>query len=498
LNNRVFSLAMDGSGNLYAGGEFTTAGGLPANYVASWNGLSWSALGNGMNERVYALAMDGSGNLYAGGKFTFAGGPGMSANYIAKWDGAGWSALGPGFNNTVRALAVYDDILYAAGEFTMAGDLPVNYVARWDGSSWSALGNGMNWRVYALAVDASGSLYAGGQFSEAGETSANLVAKWDGSNWSALGAGLSGVLLPKVDALRLDNSGNLYAGGSFESSDGQPVNNVAMWDGATWNPLGAGTNGDVYALDIGSLWVGGNFTSAGEKASYSIGKWNTGERRITIDVTALLEGAYIGSGQMSSTLDAAIPTSQPFSRDPWFYSSSESVSEFPADAVDWLLMELRADSTAGSTLAKQAVLLLADGSVVDTSGINPPGFDAISADSVYIVLRHRNHLDVMSPDRIEIQAGVASHDFSSSLVAAFSRGTPPLQDLSDGSFGLFAADADGSGFVLPLDFDAYIAQTTTGVSGYQSGDFNLDGTVDALDFNLYLANAAAGAESQVP
>ena len=57
---------MSGS-DLYAGGGFTTAGGIAANYIAKWNGSSWSALGSGMNgDCVYALAVSGS-DLYAGG-----------------------------------------------------------------------------------------------------------------------------------------------------------------------------------------------------------------------------------------------------------------------------------------------------------------------------------------------------------------------------------------------------------------------------------------------
>jgi hypothetical protein len=54
-------------------------------------GQQWSALGSGVggmdgsfNPGVWALAWDGE-NLYAGGDFTTAGG--ISANYIAKWDG---------------------------------------------------------------------------------------------------------------------------------------------------------------------------------------------------------------------------------------------------------------------------------------------------------------------------------------------------------------------------------------------------------------------------
>ena len=44
----VYVLAIDGDGNVYAGGDFTTAGGVSANHIAKWNVStnSWSALGN--------------------------------------------------------------------------------------------------------------------------------------------------------------------------------------------------------------------------------------------------------------------------------------------------------------------------------------------------------------------------------------------------------------------------------------------------------------------
>ena len=48
--NVVYALAVDGAGNLYAGGEFTTAGGVTANNIAKWDGSAWSALGCGMDD----------------------------------------------------------------------------------------------------------------------------------------------------------------------------------------------------------------------------------------------------------------------------------------------------------------------------------------------------------------------------------------------------------------------------------------------------------------
>ena len=114
VDGPVFALAVGGSGSLYAGGSFTTAGGTPANRVAKWDGSAWSALGSGVDGTVKALAVDSSGNLYAGGVFSTAGG--VSAKRVARWDGTAWSALGTGLNGDVRALAfVSSGNLYVGG-----------------------------------------------------------------------------------------------------------------------------------------------------------------------------------------------------------------------------------------------------------------------------------------------------------------------------------------------------------------------------------------------
>ncbi len=135
LNSTARTLAVIGN-DLYVGGDFTTAGGTPAENIAKWNGTSWSALGSGMNNGVSALTVIGT-ELYAGGQFTSAGG--VPANRIAKWNGTSWSALESGMNNGVYALTVIGTDLYAGGAFTTAGGVPANHIAKWNGTSWSAL-----------------------------------------------------------------------------------------------------------------------------------------------------------------------------------------------------------------------------------------------------------------------------------------------------------------------------------------------------------------------
>ena len=85
--------------NLYAGGNFTTAGGITARAIAKWDGNTWTALGLGMNNIVRALAVSGT-NLYAGGDFTTAGN--KVSGYAAK---ANISAARGRFSNLVHSPA---------------------------------------------------------------------------------------------------------------------------------------------------------------------------------------------------------------------------------------------------------------------------------------------------------------------------------------------------------------------------------------------------------
>jgi trimeric autotransporter adhesin len=195
----VFDDGQGGGPALYAGGGFSSAGGVPASRSAKWDGSSWSAVGGGLTGAVSpwvtALVVfdDGLGGgpaLYAGGSFTHAGG--VPASRIAKWDGVSWSAVGGGMgevNPYVRALAVFDDgsgggpALYAGGTFTTAGGLAADRIAKWDGVAWAPVSRGMDNDVLDLTVfnDGSGggpALYAGGRFGTAGGQRAGLIAKW--------------------------------------------------------------------------------------------------------------------------------------------------------------------------------------------------------------------------------------------------------------------------------------------------------------------------------
>jgi hypothetical protein len=192
----------DGAGPaLYAGGLLFDNSGTPTNGIVKWDGSSFATVGGGMTGTIavprvldFEVFDDGSRPaLYAGGLFTTAGG--VEASSIAKWDGSTWSALGNVVNRfRLYALTVFDDgsgpALYAGGERISSGDTVNNSIARWDGSSWSAMGTGINGsgallslQVNALTVfdDGTGpSLFTGGIFLEAGGATSNFIAEWTG------------------------------------------------------------------------------------------------------------------------------------------------------------------------------------------------------------------------------------------------------------------------------------------------------------------------------
>ncbi|HTO99960.1 MAG TPA: choice-of-anchor D domain-containing protein [Anaerolineales bacterium] len=265
MDAQVKALVVDGSGNLYAGGFFTTAGGTSANYVARWDGSSWSAVGGGPGGYVDALAVDGDGNLYAGGGFG-----------VAKWDGSSWTALGTGAEGEAYAVAVDDSgNVYARLSTHDQYGAPWRGVGKWNGSAWSKLGAiYLDGDVETLAVDGSGNLYAGGTFNYLQGSALHHLTRWNGSAWSSVGSWSDDYCLSCTDirSLAIDGSGNLVAGGHFSQSSA----NVDRWNGSSWTGLGTGVGDNVYAVaaDDSNVYAGGTFSEAGGAAAQHIARWD--------------------------------------------------------------------------------------------------------------------------------------------------------------------------------------------------------------------------------
>ncbi len=164
-------------GDLYVGGYFFTAGGKDAYNIARWDGQNWYPVDTGTNGIVYTLLVDTvSDLLYVGGEFNFVKNT-LPADYIASWNGNKWSALGNKriFNLDVLTLQMYHGYLFAGG-LSRHGLITDTCLARWDGNNWTPF-TGFNSNVSSLQTYKD-ELYIGGLFRRIGADSISYLARY--------------------------------------------------------------------------------------------------------------------------------------------------------------------------------------------------------------------------------------------------------------------------------------------------------------------------------
>ncbi len=225
---------------------------------------------------------------------------------------------------------------------------------------------------------------------------------------------------------------------------------------------------------------------------------------ISLAATVFLEGAYNGT-DLNTALNSNIPTDQPYNGADFNNHAGTESANAPANAVDWVLIELREANSAALALNNTKVgsaagFLMSDGSIKGTDGTSDLSITLTgnSGAAFFVVIYHRNHLPVMSASAITEDEGTYSIDFTS-LAANTYQGTTSLVSLTGGKFGMPAGDSNGDGTIDADDLAAWQSNNGTAFSYGTNGavDFNLDGTINAVDRNgFYRKNTTK--ERQVP
>jgi len=153
----------------------------------------------------------------------------------------------------------------------------------------------------------------------------------------------------------------------------------------------------------------------------------------------------------------------------------------PSNTVDWIKIELL---DAGYNLVDETTAFLrTDGVVMDVNGMVGVGFCNATAGSYYLLVRHRNHLDVVSASMVAFPNG--NYDFTTGAAQAL--GPNQLKNVG-GLFALHAGDYDGNGIISVEDYNDFIGQSAS--TGYTTADGNLDLNITTADFNTYRPNAS--------
>ncbi len=215
---------------------------------------------------------------------------------------------------------------------------------------------------------------------------------------------------------------------------------------------------------------------------------------VTAQLYAVLESAYQPTNLMSTHLsdNVWLPISQPYNVAPWYYTGNENVinaNNFPANTVDWVLVEVRSATNPEQIITRKAALLLNNGQIVTANNPNSGVqlYGLLEGESYYIALRHRNHLPVMSAKTVTVNNQSLTYNFTAA--ASSVQGTNQLKEVANGIFALHCGDFDANGVVNIADFNTYQDNSYLNTP-YHAVDLDLNGVLTIQDFNFYRPNAS--------
>jgi len=180
-------------------------------------------------------------------------------------------------------------------------------------------------------------------------------------------------------------------------------------------------------------------------------------------------------------------TGQPYTVAPWNYGGTEgagwSPSDYPSDAVDWVLVSIRTSADASTTVSQVAGLLRSDGTVSVDLDITGP-----LQSSYFVVIEHRNHLIAMSPNSLPVNNSEITYDFTTANSYTGSSGFG--QKLIAGKWFLFSGNEEQTSIGHEITgADILLWQLNNGTFNiYSPSDLSLDGDVNANDKIIWSFN----------
>jgi len=211
---------------------------------------------------------------------------------------------------------------------------------------------------------------------------------------------------------------------------------------------------------------------------------------IVAQIKLWLEATYDVSGDsMSTSLNSLLPTTSPY------YNDDVTTESVTADAVDWVAVELRSSAT-GATVDSVSMFLTADGNVQMVNGATQVQFVNPIAGDYYVVVRHRNHLPIMSKDKETFKPNGSEEITMIDLtdVANIYGDGSGIKLLETAVYGMISGETNESNIITNSDKDAVIEEKN--LSGYYKSDTNFSGIVTNSDKDAIIENK--NSSSSVP
>ena len=216
-----------------------------------------------------------------------------------------------------------------------------------------------------------------------------------------------------------------------------------------------------------------------------------------LNIKVLLEGPYNGIGGMVTTLNSnnLIPLTSEiaYSSAQYGYTPSAVTSIPNAGIIDWVLVELRDAVTPETALPStklsgwpKAYFLKSDGFIVDLDGTSLLNIgNPTVTNNLYVIVRHRNHIDIMSANGATLNNVTYSYDFTDALTKVYggARGYKQVGSM----FAMVGGDIDKDGSIYVSDYNSW-AVSFGQINGYYPADINFDGACYVSDYNSWAVN----------
>jgi len=432
-----------GTGNDYATLKYDASGSLQ--WVRRYNGP-----GNG-NDRPKSIAIDSSENIYVTG-FSAGVGTGTSDYATIKYNSLGDSLWVKRYNGSANG----DDQANSLTIDTAANIYVTGYSARTGGYDYATIKYNSNgdsiWvrRNFGdiapnyIRVDNSGNIYVGG--SRGGNFSTYKYNPSGVLQWAQLYDYNNGT--DRVEFLTLDSLGNIYLTGYGSAVNLFPdyltikynSNGVLLWVQSLSGGINVGRCIAVYGLQ--KVYV--IYSASGD---YGTIKYS---QRLTLNLKTLIEGFYnhISNKMIRDTARVYLRNANP-----------------PYAVVD----------SAKSYLDSNGHCLL--------SFLN-----AANSTPYYIVIKHRNSIETWSSSAMSFTSNSLTYDFTTAASQAYGNNIKQV-DTSPLRFAIYSGDVTQDGVVDGADGALIDNDVFNFITGYVPTDVNGDNTVDGSDAAIVDNNA---------
>jgi hypothetical protein len=211
-----------------------------------------------------------------------------------------------------------------------------------------------------------------------------------------------------------------------------------------------------------------------------------------------------GPSEYTYLSDKLLPVFNEYPGRTEFYHQINDPAGPAGPVVDWVLVEIWGNFesafpyTLYDLVEMQVLLLKPDGRIVDTAGSRPK-FNNCTDSDVRIVVKHRNHLSVISNVEyfFNMPNSIVSHNFSTAVTQAYRLpwATQNPQVWRNGVWCLWAGDINlvQDGAINGSDNTLlWAAKTASKINMYTVEDVAMDAWVDSRDEAFVVDNSKRG------